>query len=75
MRYAIACVSGSGIPMKASPQLEQLSDSLNLRLTREQREGLKAAVLCTPGAASPSGVARRAIDDYLTRVLRPEKPT
>ena len=56
--------------MKASPQMEQLSDSLNLRLTREQRQGLMAAVPHTPGAASPSGVARRAIDDYLARILR-----
>jgi len=55
--------------MKAAPHIEQLSDSLNLRLTREQKEGLMAAVPLTPGAASPSGVARRAIDDYLARIL------
>jgi hypothetical protein len=47
----------------------QLSDSLNLRLTKEQKEGLEAAVTCTPGCASPSGVARVAIDKYLSQVL------
>jgi hypothetical protein len=46
-----------------------LQDSLNLRLTPELRERLLAAVPLTPGAASASGVARKAIDHYLANVL------
>lgn len=74
-RHPIGCVGSlPRFQVKASPHLEQLSDSLNLRLTHEQKAGLMAAVRHTPGAASPSGVARYAIDDYLERVLRRPSP-
>jgi hypothetical protein len=56
--------------MKGSPLRGQLPGSLNLRLTPELRDGLIAAIPRTPGAASASGVARKAIDYYLTQVLK-----
>jgi len=75
-RHPIGCLGSLPcFQVKASPHLEQLSDSLNLRLTREQKDGLMAAVRHTPGAASPSGVARHAIDEYLERVLRRPSPS
>jgi len=55
--------------MKVTPKAGQFSYSLCLRLTSEQRERLVKAVPVSPGCASPSGVIRRAIDEYLERIL------
>jgi hypothetical protein len=59
----------TNLNMRASPQAGQFPEALTLRLTSEQRKGLEKAVHCTPGCASPSGVARLAIDNYLAEVL------
>jgi hypothetical protein len=56
--------------MKAMPQNGQLSKRLALRLTQEQLKGLHAAIPYTLGCASPSGVARLAIDNYLAKVFQ-----
>lgn len=56
--------------MKTALPINLLTDQLNLRLTRRQREGLEAAAPHTPGCASASGVARLAIDNYLAQALK-----
>lgn len=55
--------------MRATSRPGYLTNTLNLRLTTEQRERLEKAVPYSPGCASPSGVIRRAIDEYLERIL------
>jgi len=55
--------------MRATSRPGYLTNTLNLRLTTEQRERLEKAVYYSPGCASPSGVIRRAIDEYLERIF------
>jgi len=55
--------------MRATSRPGPLDASLNFRLTTEQRVRLEKAVPYTPGASTPGGVIRRAIDEYLERIL------
>lgn len=55
--------------MRATPRAGQFPSSLHLRLTDEQRQGLEKAIDLSPGCASPSGVVRKAVDEYLDRLF------
>lgn len=56
--------------MPAFVRKRELDASLNLRITPELKEHLLAAVQLTPGAATASGVVRKAVDHYLEHVLQ-----
>lgn len=55
--------------MRTTPREGQFPHAITLRLTNKQRQGLDDAVPYSPGCASPSGVARKAIELYLEQVL------
>ncbi len=55
--------------MRPTPRAGQFPCTFVLRLSIEQKKGLEKAIACSPGCASPSGVARKAIDEYLDRIL------
>lgn len=69
MRYALVSAEVRPTSMRPTPQAGHFPCSMNLRITLEQKVALEQAYRLTPGCASPSGAARRAIDEFIERTL------
>lgn len=57
------------MPLKPRRHPGELFDRLDIRLSQGMLDRVREAIPYTPGAASCSGVARVAIDRYLSEVL------